>query len=81
MSQKRAVGLIRAFYYAGAREIVAGLWKINDKATVDLMVDFHKQLKNYVPSEALRNAQLNVLNNGSIGHPFYWSAFGVYGME
>ena len=34
------IGLIRAFFYAGARSIVASLWMVSDQSTSKLMKNF-----------------------------------------
>lgn len=55
-------GLQRAFHVAGARNVVASLWKVNDDATAALMGEFYRQLWDLKqpPIEALRQAQLAV---------------------
>jgi CHAT domain-containing protein/tetratricopeptide (TPR) repeat protein len=55
-------GLQRAFHYAGARNVVASLWKVDDTATAALMGEFYRQLweQKRPPIEALRRAQLAV---------------------
>lgn len=61
------LGLQRAFQVAGARSVVASLWKVDDQATRELMTNFYDNLwKNRLPPlEALRQAQLSILNNAS----------------
>ena len=56
-------GLQTAFHVAGARNIVASLWKIDDAATAELMDDFYRALwlDGQSPLEALRRAQLTAL--------------------
>jgi len=39
-----AVGVARAFLLAGAGSVVASLWKVDDKATMELMCDFYNEL-------------------------------------
>ena len=58
------LGLQRAFQVAGARTVVASLWKVSDEATQQLMSDFYIQLwqEHLTPIEALRQAQLHMLN-------------------
>jgi CHAT domain-containing protein/tetratricopeptide (TPR) repeat protein len=60
------LGLQRAFQVAGARSVVAGMWKVDDRATRSLMVDFYDNLwsKKMSRLEALRQAQLNMLREG-----------------
>jgi CHAT domain-containing protein len=56
-------GLQRAFHLAGARSVVASLWKIDDAATQALMQEFYHNLweKKLPKLEALRRAQLAML--------------------
>jgi CHAT domain-containing protein/Tfp pilus assembly protein PilF len=59
------LGLQRAFHAAGARAVVASLWKVDDAATSVLMEQFYTNLwvKKMSKLEALRQSQLAVLNN------------------
>jgi CHAT domain-containing protein/Tfp pilus assembly protein PilF len=58
------LGLQRGFHLAGARTVVASLWKVNDDATAALMERFYDNLwrKKLGPAEALRQAQLSLLH-------------------
>lgn len=58
-------GLRRAFHLAGARHVVASLWKVDDEGTAALMKLFYRNLwkEHQPPTEALRNAQLTILNH------------------
>jgi CHAT domain-containing protein len=51
-------GLPRAFISAGARRVVASLWKVDDDATAELMRNFYRHLlkEKMTPSAALRAA-------------------------
>jgi CHAT domain-containing protein/Tfp pilus assembly protein PilF len=59
------MGLQRAFQSAGARAVVASLWKVDDAATSVLMEQFYTNLwvKKMAKLEALRQAQITVLKN------------------
>ncbi len=60
------LGLQRAFQTAGARSVVASLWKLGDEAARQLMIDFYDNLwtKKMSKAEALRQAQLTMLRDG-----------------
>ena len=60
------LGLQRAFQIAGAKTVVAGLWKVPDKATQLLMARFYDNLwqKKMSKLEALSKAQRWLLHDG-----------------
>src|SRR5207253_2167436 len=57
------LGLQRAFQVAGARSVVASLWKTGDEPTRALMARFYENLwqQRQPPAQALREAQLYML--------------------
>jgi len=60
------LGLQRAFQLAGARSVVASLWKVPDEETGQLMRELYRRLWAREPlarAEALRQAQLWMLAN------------------
>lgn len=80
------LGLIRAFLYAGAPSVVASLWKVDAESTRDLMVTFYRHLReSYVASgsiekpEALRQAQLRVMEREGARSSFHWAPFILVG--
>jgi CHAT domain-containing protein/tetratricopeptide (TPR) repeat protein len=84
------LGLTRAFQYAGARAVMASLWKVSDRMTAPLMVSFYRALRAGTPKdEALRQAQVELLRGGAAGatggggeddpSPFFWAGFELFG--
>jgi CHAT domain-containing protein/Tfp pilus assembly protein PilF len=73
------ITLAAAFSQAGAQSIVASLWKVDDAATRDFMVAFHRALGSSGRVAALQQAQLAVLRNPATAHPFYWAPFILIG--
>jgi CHAT domain-containing protein len=55
--------LTQAFFYAGAQQVVASNWQVDDDATVNLMQYFYRNLMTAkMPvADALRSAQLHML--------------------
>jgi len=69
-------GLRRALVIAGSESQLISLWKVEDEATKDLMVNYYKRLlNNQGRSEALRQTQLEMLKSENYQHPYYWTAF------
>lgn len=74
------VGLAWAFLGAGAHEVIAALWEVNDRATPDLMDTMYAAIRaGRDPVDALRIAKLKMLRSGTVyGKPFFWAPFVVY---
>jgi CHAT domain-containing protein len=73
-------GLRRSLALAGAQSQVTTLWKVSDDATRQLMKEFYQRLLNREGiSQAMRGAQLSLLNNPQTAHPYYWASFVVTG--
>jgi CHAT domain-containing protein/Tfp pilus assembly protein PilF len=76
------IGLTRGFMYAGAPRIVASLWKVDDRATSELMKRFYQGMlgpEASRPAEALRQAQLSIWKEKQWREPYYWAAFVLQG--
>lgn len=56
------VGLTSAFIDAGTPSVVASLWNVEDRSTVQLMASFYKNLKTMTKVEALRQAQFQLIH-------------------
>ena len=73
-------GFSWAFLSAGARNVVAGLWDVDDRATTELMKDFYDELASGpAPVSALRRAKLRLIASGGVYRkPRYWAAFETF---
>ncbi|MEW6281576.1 MAG: CHAT domain-containing protein, partial [Candidatus Eremiobacterota bacterium] len=72
--------LADAFGFAGCSSLLASLWKVSDRVTRDLMVEFYRELAQGTPrGVALQRAQIRLLRGEGTAHPFYWGAFVLVG--
>ncbi|BAY65055.1 peptidase-like protein [Calothrix brevissima NIES-22] len=69
-------GLRRALVIAGSQTQLLSLWLVDDDGTKDLMVKYYEKLRaGKGRHEALREVQLELLNNPKYQHPYYWASF------
>lgn len=75
------VGLTRGFMYAGARSVVASLWKVDDRATAALMKQFYGAMliEGLSPAAALRKAKQSMWQQERWHAPYFWAAFVLQG--
>ena len=74
------IALTRGFLYAGARNIIHSLWKVNDKHTSELMVELYNNILNGQDyGEALHNAKLKLIAGERTAFPASWSSFVLIG--
>lgn len=70
------LSLARGFYYAGAKNIVASLWNVDDKSTARMVQLFYKSNKGSNYAAKLRDAKEAYFKQdaGSRVSPYYWAA-------
>lgn len=78
---RAGLGLAGVAVRSGARSTIASLWSVDDESTALLMSYFYQELsQSQQPlAEALRRAQLAVLQQKDFAHPFFWAAFVLVG--
>ena len=80
-TEKAGEGMVgqRAFQLAGAKAVLASKWKIPDKQTQELMVEFYTNWleKKMTKHKALQLAQLTL--SKKYPEPYYWAAWVLYG--
>jgi CHAT domain-containing protein len=75
-------GLATAFFYAGARTLLASHWYVVSEPTVVLTTSTFAAFRNTPRqgrAQALRQAQLKLLDDPNTAHPLYWAAFTLIG--
>jgi CHAT domain-containing protein/uncharacterized protein HemY len=75
------IGLTRGFMYAGAPRVVASLWRVDDRATAEVMKRFYQQMlgRGLRPAAALRAAQVSMWQDKRWQAPHNWAAFTFQG--
>jgi len=78
---RSALGLAGIAIKAGARSALGTLWFINDRAASQVISDFYAHLGDGGNSkaEALRLAQLELIEDRRFNHPGYWAPFLLIG--
>ena len=72
------LGLMRGFFYAGARSLLLSLWNVNDESTMTLMKNFYKEWRGGSnKAAALQKAMQTVRDDHP--NPFYWAPFLLVG--
>ncbi len=77
-----ALGLVRGFRYAGARQVLATNWRVADRFSYEFSNILYEELTAAARpySAALRAAQLRVLKDyPSARHPYYWASYSITG--
>ena len=74
------VGFAWAFLKAGAENVVAGLWDVNDRSTEQLMTGLYERIAGgATAADALRESKLALIRGGgAYARPFYWAPFELY---
>jgi len=75
------IGLTHAFLVAGSRAVISTLWPVDDDASARLMVAFYDRFlkRGATAAEALRGAQLELLEQPRSAAPYYWAGFTLTG--
>ncbi|WP_051033258.1 CHAT domain-containing protein [Chroococcidiopsis thermalis] len=79
--KRAALGIAGVAVRAGARSTVASLWSLNDESTAALMSEFYRELadRSLTKAEALRRAQLSLLQNPKYQRPLFWAPYVLLG--
>ncbi|WP_169813309.1 CHAT domain-containing protein [Nocardia vaccinii] len=74
------MGLVRGFLYAGAPSVVAGLWRVADDSTAEIMTRFYTYLPTSTKAEALRRAVVEVAEHTDRWNSLHrWAPFILIG--
>ncbi len=73
--------LAQAFLHAGARNVLATLWKVEDVGASVLAEQFYDTLALASPADALAAVQRSLLRHDQYRHPYYWAAYQLSGVN
>ncbi|MEQ9358118.1 CHAT domain-containing protein [Coleofasciculus chthonoplastes] len=78
---RATLGLAGFALRSGAKSTIASLWSVSDESTSIMMREFYHQLTDLKVSkaEALRQAQLSLLEEPLYKHPYFWASFVLIG--
>jgi CHAT domain-containing protein len=79
--KRAALGLAGVAIRAGARSTIASLWSLDDESSAVLMGQLYRELAQTKGNKAnaLRNAQLSLLQNPQYRQPRYWAPYVLIG--
>jgi CHAT domain-containing protein len=79
--RRAPLGIAGVAVRSGARSTLATLWSVDDKSAAEFMVEFYRQLakSKVTKAEAIRLAQLKLLQQREYSNPFYWAPFVLLG--
>ncbi|MUG92183.1 CHAT domain-containing protein [Scytonema sp. UIC 10036] len=83
--ERSALGIAGVAMRSGASTTIATLWPVSDVATAMLMAEFYKNLtspnlnEHMTRAQALRKAQLFLIEKDEYNHPLYWAPFILVG--
>lgn len=79
--ERAGLGIAGVAFQAGARSTIASLWNLDDESTAVLMSQFYQELANkkLTKAEALRRAQLALLQSSKYKRPMYWAPYVLLG--
>lgn len=80
MEGEELIGLTRAFLYAGAEAVVVSLWRVDARATMELMLEFFTEMRaGHEKSVSLQKAQIKTSMNSEFSDPYFWAGFILIG--
>jgi CHAT domain-containing protein len=71
--------LAQAFLYAGTRDVIATLWKIEDEGAATFAGRFYTHLRTASPSDALALTQREMIRDSRFGAPYHWASYTISG--
>ena len=77
--RKDFTSMAHAWLVAGARNVVATLWRIDDAAAAEFTGHFYRALPSSTVPEALAVAQRAMIKDSRLRRPYLWAAYQAVG--
>ncbi len=71
--------LAQAFLYAGAQNVIATLWRIEDEGAARFAEAFYRRLAELGTTAGLAAAQRELIKSAEFARPFYWAPYRLTG--
>jgi CHAT domain-containing protein len=71
--------LAQAFLQAGARSVMATLWRVDDVGSAELVSRFYQHAAGSDPASALSRAQRTMIRDTTHSAPYYWAGYILLG--
>jgi CHAT domain-containing protein len=71
--------LAQAFLYAGTRDVIATLWKIEDNASANFAGRFYAHLRTSSSADAVALTQREMIHDSRFSAPYYWAPYVISG--
>lgn len=80
-NDRAPLGISGVAMRARARSVLGTLWPVADEAARQFMIDFYRGLRErgLAKTQALREAQIQMLRQPGMAHPLFWSPFTLIG--
>jgi CHAT domain-containing protein/tetratricopeptide (TPR) repeat protein len=77
-----ADSLVGTFLRAGVPRVIASRWSVDSSAAGQFMTSFYRALLSGNSTlDSIHQAQLDLRSTPAMAHPYYWSAFTVFGIS
>jgi CHAT domain-containing protein len=74
--QRDAIGIVRPFFFGGAKRVLAPLWHTADEPAGEFMKAFYRSYAKNIPAPlSLQQAQLSLMRSEKYRHPHYWATY------
>ena len=75
---EEVIGMVRGFFFAGAKSVLATLWDVEDNYTKDFAIMFYNKLKEHDGNKKKALLETYIHFKGMGIHPYHYGGFQLY---